>query len=165
MKKKRSSNTDSFYEVYESPVGDLYLIFAGKDLCAIEFSKPVDIPLKKSSSSPLHKELKEFFKHGKDLFEQTIALAKGTDFDYQVWMALKEIPFGETRTYKWLAEKIGRPNASRAVGQSLGRNPIPIVLPCHRIIESDGSIGGFSSGTDVKRRLLEIEYYIKLTRS
>ena len=164
MKKKRSSSTDSFYEVYESPVGALYLIFAGKDLCGIEFVKPVDLPLKKSSSSLLHKELKEFFKHGKDVFDQAIALTKGTEFDHLVWMALKEIPFGETRTYKWLAEKIGRPNAFRAVGQSLGRNPIPIVLPCHRIIESDGSLGGFSAGTDVKRRLLEIEYYIKQTK-
>lgn len=83
---------------------------------------------------------------------------EGTDFDKKVWLALKEIPYGETKTYKWLAEKTGNSNAYRAVGQALSRNPIPIVFPCHRIIESDGSIGGYSSGINIKRRLLEIEY-------
>jgi methylated-DNA-[protein]-cysteine S-methyltransferase len=68
------------------------------------------------------------------------------------------------RTYKWLAEKTGKPGAFRAVGQSLSRNPIPIILPCHRVIESDGSIGGYSAGVDIKRRLLEIEYYSKLAK-
>ena len=89
---------------------------------------------------------------------------EGTDFEKKVWLALKEIPYGEARTYKWLSEKIGSPKASRAVGQALGRNPISIVLPCHRIIESDGSIGGYSSGVDIKRRLLEMEYYNALSK-
>lgn len=164
MKKKRLSSIDSFYDTFDSPVGALYLIFAGEALCGIDFTKPVDLPRKRSHSIPLHKELKEYFKHGKDDFNQAISFTKGTEFDHSVWMALKEIPFGETRTYKWLAGKIGRPNAFRAVGQSLGRNPIPIILPCHRIIESNGSIGGFSAGIDIKRRLLEIEYYIKLAK-
>ncbi len=165
MKKKRLSSIDSFYDTFDSPVGALYLIFAGEALCGIDFTKPVDLPRKSSHSIPLHKELKEHFKHGKDNFNQAISFTKGTEFDHSVWMTLKEIPFGETRTYKWLAGKIGRPNAFRAVGQSLGRNPIPIILPCHRIIESNGSIGGFSAGIDIKRRLLEIEYYIKLAKS
>ncbi len=165
MKKKRLSSIDSFYDTFDSPVGALYLIFAGEALCGIDFTKPVDLPRKSSHSIPLHKELKEYFKHGKDNFNQAISFTKGTEFDHSVWMTLKEIPFGETRTYKWLAGKIGRPNAFRAVGQSLGRNPIPIILPCHRIIESNGSIGGFSAGIDIKRRLLEIEYYIKLAKS
>jgi O-6-methylguanine DNA methyltransferase len=164
MKKKRLSNIDSFYDTFESPVGVLYLIFVGEALCGIDFTKP-DLPRKSSHSAPVHKELKEYFKHGKAGFTQEISFIKGTEFDHSVWTALKEIPFGETRTYKWLAEKIGRPNASRAVGQSLGRNPILIILPCHRIIESDGSIGGFSAGIDIKRRLLEIEYYIKQAKN
>ena len=77
----------------------------------------------------------------------------------KVWYALNEIPYGETKTYKWIAEKIGKPAAVRAVGQALSKNPIPIVVPCHRVIESDGSIGGYSSGVNVKKRLLEMEYY------
>src|SRR4030043_1701346 len=89
---------------------------------------------------------------------------EGTEFERKVWLTLKEIPYGETRTYKWLAEKIGKPSAYRAVGKALSRNPLPIVLPCHRIIESDGTIGGYSSGIDIKRRLLEIEYYNKVSK-
>jgi len=165
MKKKRLSSIDSFYDTFDSPVGVLYLIFAGEALSGIDFIKPVDLPRKSSPSAPAHKELKEYFKHGKAGFTQSISFTKGTEFDHSVWTALKEVPFGETRTYKWLAEKIGRPNAFRAVGQSLGRNPILIILPCHRIIESDGNIGGFSAGIDIKRRLLEIEYYIKQTKN
>jgi O-6-methylguanine DNA methyltransferase len=87
----------------------------------------------------------------------------GTEFERKVWAALNEIPFGETRTYKWIAEKIGNPAAVRAVGRALSKNPIPIVIPCHRVIESDGSIGGYSSGVNIKKRLLELEYYSKMT--
>ena len=159
MREKRSSNTDSFYDTFDSPVGKLFLIFSAKKLSGIDFKKPADIPRKGKAPHLIKNELKEYFEHGKDAFAMEIALMKGTEFDHSVWLTLKEIPFGETRTYKWLAERIGKPKASRAVGQALGRNPIPILLPCHRIIESDGSIGGFSGGVDIKRRLLDIEYY------
>lgn len=162
--KKRSSNIDSFYEIFDSPVGILYLIFSGKKLTGIRFDKPSNIPLKPSSKHAIHRELREYFNNGLDVFSQEVHFTAGTDFDHKVWLALKEVPFGETRTYKWLAEKIGNPNASRAVGQSLSRNPVPIILPCHRIIESDGSIGGFSAGLAIKRRLLDMEYYIKLSK-
>ena len=162
MKEKRSSNTDSFYDTFDSPVGKLFLIFSGKKLSGIDFKKPADIQKKGIAPHLITNELKEYFEHGKDTFAIEIVLIRGTEFDHRVWLTLKEIPFGETRTYKWLAEKIGKPNASRAVGQALGRNPIPILLPCHRIIESDGSLGGFSGGVDIKRRLLDIEYYKKL---
>lgn len=83
----------------------------------------------------------------------------GTDFEKKVWLSLVEVPYGEMRTYKWLAERIGNPKAVRAVGRALGSNPIPIVLPCHRIIGSDGSLVGYTGGLDVKRRLLDLEYY------
>jgi methylated-DNA-[protein]-cysteine S-methyltransferase len=163
MREKKSSNTESFYNTFESPVGRLYLEFTGKDLTGIHFQKPVKMSRKGHASPLLIKELREYFEKGGGEFTQRISLATGTEFDKKVWLSLKEIPYGETRTYKWLAEKIGKPNAFRAVGQSLSRNPIPIFLPCHRIIESDGSLGGYSGGVDIKRRLLEIEYYKKLS--
>ncbi|MEW6213967.1 MAG: methylated-DNA--[protein]-cysteine S-methyltransferase [Nitrospirota bacterium] len=164
MKQKRSSSSDSFYDTVESPVGTLYLIFTGKTLRGIAFKKPNAI-LRKGEAPPLiKKELKEYFEDGREEFTHKIDFIKGTEFDKKVWLALKEVPYGETRTYKWLAEKVGNPNACRAVGQALSRNPIPILLPCHRIIESNGSIGGYSPGIDIKRRLLEIEYYNKLAR-
>lgn len=164
MNDKRSNSTDSYYDIFESPVGKLYLIFTGKLLRGIEFSKPHEILRKGASPSLIIKELGEYFENGKDDFTQKMSLTKGTEFEKKVWLTLQEIPFGETRTYKWLAEKVGKPNAFRAVGQALGKNPLPIILPCHRIIESDGSIGGYSAGTDIKRRLLDKEYYIKLAK-
>lgn len=164
MRQKRSLNTESFYDTVESPIGTLYLVFTGKILRGIDFKKSGEI-LRKSNAPPLvKKELKEYFENGREEFTQGINLTKGTEFDKKVWLALKGIPYGETRTYKWLAEKVGKPTAFRAVGRALSRNPIPILLPCHRVIESDGSIGGYSSGIDIKRRLLEIEYYNKLAK-
>lgn len=164
MGKKRSRVTESFYDTFESPVGTLYLVFTGKILREISFRKPGEI-IRKGEAPPLiKKELKEYFEDGREEFTQKTMFTKGTEFDRQVWLALKEVPYGETRTYKWLTEKVGKPAACRAVGQSLSRNPIPILFPCHRIIESSGSIGGYSSGVDIKRRLLEIEYYIKLAK-
>jgi len=164
MKQKMSLSTESFYDTVESPIGTLYLVFTGKILRGTAFKKPGEILRKGDAPPPIKKELKEYFENGRDEFTQKIELTKGTEFDKKVWLALKDIPYGETRTYKWLAEKIGKPTAFRAVGQALSRNPIPILLPCHRVIESDGSIGGYSSGIDIKRRLLEIEYYNKLAK-
>jgi methylated-DNA-[protein]-cysteine S-methyltransferase len=164
MSQKRSSGTESFYDTFESPVGKLYLVFTRKILRGIFFKKPKEI-LRKGEAPPLiKKELKEYFENGIEEFIQKIELTKGTEFDIKVWLALKEVPYGETRTYKWLAEKVGRPTAFRAVGRALSKNPIPILIPCHRIVESGGSIGGYSQGIDIKRRLLEIEYYRKLAK-
>lgn len=164
MKKKKSSSTESFYDTFESPIGTLYLLFTGKNLSGIGYRKPLDVLRKANAPASLKRELREYFEGGREEFTQEMEISRGTEFDNKVWLALKEIPYGETRTYKWLAEKIGKPNASRAVGQSLGRNPIPILIPCHRIIESDGSLGGYSGGVDIKRRLLDIEYYTKLEK-
>jgi methylated-DNA-[protein]-cysteine S-methyltransferase len=84
-------------------------------------------------------------------------LSAGTTFQQAVWRALKTIPRGETRSYGWVAQKIGKPKASRAVGAACGANPVPVIVPCHRVIASDGSIGGFGGGLSTKRRLLQIE--------
>jgi len=159
MVKKKGN--ESYYDTFESPLGTLYLVFAGGILIGVTFKKPTGVIRKGEAPSLIKKELREYFENGRQAFTQKIDFAKGTGFDRNVWLALKEVPYGETRTYKWLAEKLGNPAASRAVGQALSRNPIPILLPCHRIIESDGSIGGYSAGSDIKRRLLEIEYYMK----
>jgi methylated-DNA-[protein]-cysteine S-methyltransferase len=83
-------------------------------------------------------------------------LAQGTPFQQEVWRALLEIPCGETRTYGQVAAQIGRPRASRAVGQAVGANPLPIVVPCHRVVGSDG-LGGFGGGLALKKRLLALE--------
>lgn len=146
-----------FFDALKSPFGTLYLVFSGNKLTGVSFQKP---KLKHGNApDSLKRQLQDYFEGRTRGFRQGIDLEKGTDFEKAVWHALREVPYGETRTYKWLAQQVGRPKATRAVGQALSKNPIPIVLPCHRIIESDGSIGGYSSGVDVKRRLLEMEYY------
>lgn len=151
------------YEIFESPVGRLYLIFSGRFLAGISFKKPSGVPFKDDTApKSFIKELTQYFEGSKSTFTQKVRFLSGTDFEKQVWNTLREIPFGETRSYKWMAEKIGRPAATRAVGRALSKNPIPIVIPCHRVIESDGSVGGFSSGVETKRRLLDLEYYAKL---
>ncbi len=80
----------------------------------------------------------------------------GTKFEKEVWQTLLEIPYGEVRTYSWLAQKIGKPKACRAVGGALARNPLPIFFPCHRIVSEKG-LGGFSAGLQVKKKLLSLE--------
>ena len=153
------------YDIFDAPLGALYLIFTDKFLSGISFTKPSGVPLKKGSAPEnLIRELSAYFR-GEDIgFSLEIQFLTGTDFEKKVWSALYEIPFGETRSYKWVAEKIGKPSAARAVGRALSKNPLPVIVPCHRVIESDGSIGGYSSGTDIKKRLLEMEYYSKLNK-
>ncbi|MGA2285756.1 MAG: methylated-DNA--[protein]-cysteine S-methyltransferase [Dehalococcoidia bacterium] len=85
-----------------------------------------------------------------------IDLSQGTEFQRRVWRALLDIPRGETRTYKQVAEQIGRPGAARAVGQAVGANPMPVVVPCHRVVAQDG-LGGFGGGLPLKKRLLRLE--------
>jgi len=82
---------------------------------------------------------------------------KGTPFQQKVWRAIQTIPKGQTRSYTWLARKVGRPKAVRAVANACGANPYPIVVPCHRVIRSDGTLGGFSGGLKLKRKLLAAE--------
>jgi len=162
---KQRSHQNDCYEILESPLGALYLIFTSGVLSNIEFSKSSNILLKRCEGMTLAgKELMEYFEKSRQTFTCRTAFIEGTEFEKKVWEALREIPYGETRTYKWLAEKIGNPHAFRAVGRALGKNPIPIIFPCHRVIETDGSIGGYSSGIEMKRRLLEIEYYTKLSK-
>lgn len=84
-----------------------------------------------------------------------------TKFEWSVLEAVMTIPFGETRSYQWVAEKVRRPKAVRAVGQALGKNPYPVLIPCHRVIRSDGKLGGFSGGVKKKKELLNLEGQIK----
>jgi methylated-DNA-[protein]-cysteine S-methyltransferase len=101
-------------------------------------------------------QLGEYFTGQRRAFE--LALAPfGTDFQLRVWNALREIPFGAVRNYGDIARAIGQPGAARAVGQANGCNPLPIVIPCHRVIASDGTIGGYSGGLAIKHRLLALE--------
>lgn len=102
------------------------------------------------------RQLEEYFKGDRKEFDLPIEVS-GSAFQKDVWLSLAEIPYGETVSYAELAMMVGRPRACRAVGQANGANPIPIVLPCHRVIASGGKIGGYGGGLDTKRQLLELE--------
>jgi methylated-DNA-[protein]-cysteine S-methyltransferase len=101
-------------------------------------------------------QLAEYVAGARTQFSLDVAAA-GTAFQQRVWQALREIPYGVIVSYADIARRVGKPNAARAIGQANGANPTPIVVPCHRVIAADGSIGGFSSGLAIKRRLLDIE--------
>jgi methylated-DNA-[protein]-cysteine S-methyltransferase len=104
----------------------------------------------------LRRQLAEYFAGTRREFDLRLA-PEGTPFERSVWEELRRIPFGETRSYGEIAQAIGRPGAARAVGRANGANPIPIVVPCHRVIGADGSLTGFGGGLEAKSRLLEIE--------
>jgi O-6-methylguanine DNA methyltransferase len=90
-------------------------------------------------------------------FESILDLSIGTGFQRKVWKKVSEIPYGELRSYKWIANEIGNLHAVRAVGNAVGKNPVPPIIPCHRVIRSDGKLGGFSSGIALKKCLLKLE--------
>jgi len=101
--------------------------------------------------------IRDYFRGKPVDFGDQLDLSSGTEFQRKVWLSCRSIPYGETRSYGWIAGQIGKPGASRAVGNALGKNPIPIIIPCHRVLAADGGIGGFSGGLEVKRRLLKLE--------
>jgi len=147
-----------------SPVGPLFLAASAKGLVRLEFAprvQPIDaqrlhLQEQPAALAPYLRELNEYFAGQRREFSFPLDL-RGTDFQLQCWRALLDIPYGETRTYAEIARAIGHPHAFRAVGMSNNRNPIAIVVPCHRVIASDGSLCGYGGGLDIKRKLLDLE--------
>ncbi len=118
--------------------------------------------LKEADESPqlfqdLIQRLKTYFDSRKVAFPDRLDLSRATAFQREVWAAARLIPYGETRSYIWVAEQIKQPGAARAVGQALARNPLPIIIPCHRVLASNGKLGGYGGGLEMKRRLLSLE--------
>jgi len=142
-----------------APIGNLLLIADEEGLLRIEFppaSPPDEVSLDEERLMPVIRQIGEFFAGRRKTFDVRIAL-RGTAFQLEVWRALLCIPYGETRSYAEIAKSIGRPTATRAVGAANGANPVPIIVPCHRVIGSNGSLTGFGGGIDVKRWLLNFE--------
>jgi methylated-DNA-[protein]-cysteine S-methyltransferase len=101
--------------------------------------------------------LQTYFDGGKVTFSDELDLSRATPFQRRVWEAARLIPYGETRSYAWVAQRVGKSGAARAAGQALAKNPLPVIIPCHRVIASDGRLGGFSDGVEMKRCLLHLE--------
>jgi O-6-methylguanine DNA methyltransferase len=147
-----------------SSVGPLFLAASTKGLVRLEFEarkqklNPSTIQLQESKSAlaPYLRELDEYFAGQRREFSFPLDL-HGTPFQLACWRALLEIPYGQTRSYRDIAQAIGHPHACRAVGMSNNRNPVAIVVPCHRVIASSGSLCGYGGGLDLKRKLLNLE--------
>ena len=141
---------------YDSPIGPMTLVQEGEVLARLDF----DVPSQPEEATPLLleacRQLREYFAGERKAFALPLALA-GTEFQKKVWAALRDIPWGETRSYGDIARAIGKPTACRAVGMANGRNPLPVFIPCHRVIGTNGSITGYSGGLEKKRFLLRLE--------
>jgi O-6-methylguanine DNA methyltransferase len=159
------------YATFKSPVGEILATRTEKGLNFIAFPKSRwqrflvalrrddNIELKKDEKrfSSLKNDMKRYFTGKRVSFRQPLDLSGGTPFQKRVWKAMQKIPPGQTRSYGWLARRSGGKNKARAVGAACAANPIPIVVPCHRVIKSDGSLGGYGGGLGVKRKLLSVE--------
>ena len=154
-----------FNTFMDSPVGRLKLVASDKGLAAVlwENDSPRRVPLtdlKEDANHPVlrkaEQQLREYFAGKRRSFSLPLDM-QGTPFQKDVWQALLDIPFGETRSYGELARLLGRPSASRAVGAANGRNPLSIVVPCHRVIGTSGKLTGFAGGIETKAHLLDLE--------
>ncbi len=159
-----------YYSSFNSPfLKKVFVASTGKGVCAIDFSTTEKAFLKelrgtftakivkddrknRDATNQLKKYLEGKLRH----FDCKLDL-EGTPFQKKVWSALTKIPYGQTRSYRDVAKSVGNPKAFRAVGNANGQNPIPLIVPCHRVIESNGGLGGFGHGIKVKKRLLDFE--------
>ena len=179
--------TPVFYTTFTSLLGTLYIAFTKRGVSRIyldvdsekAFVRDIEESLKRAVKrndrgiAAFKRELRYYFSspektgmlsnqrptnNGKPFsFRSPIDLLEGTHFERKVWLVIKKIPYGKVVSYKGLAIRIGRPEAVRAVGSACKKNPLPILIPCHRVIGKDKSLRGYSSGIDIKRRLLEME--------
>jgi O-6-methylguanine DNA methyltransferase len=148
-----------YYSRIKSPVGSLLLAASNRGLLALEFGRGklrsgwVE---SEERIAPFARQLAEYFAGQRREFDLPLDL-RGTDFQKSCWRELLKIPYGETRSYADIARAMGKPTAVRAVGLANGQNPIAIIVPCHRVIGSDGSLTGYGGGLETKRKLLELE--------
>jgi len=142
--------------LFESPITDLSVTTTDGVVTKIVFGKHTVRPPEDKLERRIANELHEYFAGTRTEFTFPIEAA-GTDFNRKVWEQVSRIPYGKTRTYGEIARTIKNPGAFRAVGTANGRNPIPIVIPCHRVVAAGGKLGGFGGGLPLKRTLLDLE--------
>jgi methylated-DNA-[protein]-cysteine S-methyltransferase len=156
-------NNDLLYTTFASPIGELLLVGDGKRLHRLDMregKRPVRIDpawhRDDAAFTDVRRQLEEYFDGSRRAFDVPLAL-EGNAFELRVWEALLEIEYAETASYGEIARRIGEPTAARAVGLANGRNPIAVIVPCHRVIGADGSLTGYGGGLERKRLLLDLE--------
>lgn len=156
--------------IFNTEMGWVGILASGKGLLATTLPQPsaqeahqqLDDRVKQARRSPhlsndLMERLTSYFSGHRVTLADELDLPGATLFQREVWQITRLIPYGETRSYLWVAEQIERPKAARAVGQALGSNPLAIIVPCHRVLASDGRLGGFGGGVEMKQDLLQME--------
>lgn len=164
VKTYTTMNNDTIIEncaILKTPIGRLVIKENGTAVTAIRMAQEKEeVSKAQEKEAPLLRDIKnqlqEYFNGQRRCFDLPLQPA-GTTFQQKVWQALRQIPYGETRSYKELADMIGNPKACRAVGGANNKNPILILIPCHRVIGTDGSLTGFAAGLSAKKYLLELE--------
>lgn len=164
------TNEELYYAIFNAEVGWVGILGSARGLLNVSPPQPsagearrlLGDRLNRATPSPgffqdLIKRLTIYFQGQKTAFPDELDLASATPFQREVWRATRLIPYGETRSYTWVAEQIGKPRAARAAGQALSRNPLPIVIPCHRVLTISGGLGGYRGGMEMKRYLLRLE--------
>lgn len=168
MKTRDRIERNAVYKTMESPVGLLVMLASEHGLHAINWEGEDQVRAEGFQPEPEHpllmeteRQLKEYFASQRKVFDLPLA-PRGTPFQLQIWKLLLDIPFGQTVTYGELAASAGDPNASRAVGMANNKNPIPIIIPCHRVIGRSGALVGFGGGLENKSILLDHESQFRL---
>lgn len=174
MKKKYNHNLDNetvFYTVFKNPIGLTGLAATEKGLIRLANKVASEKAFEKllvnnlgfqTKKNPKHfsiliEQFQKYFKGELKSFQFSLDLRLGTTFQQKVWKGLLTIPYGSTRSYKWLAKRIKYPDAARAVGNANGQNPLSIIIPCHRVVRENGDLGGYTGGVNTKRYLLKLE--------
>ncbi len=157
-----------YYSSVSSPIGTIWVASDRVGVCLLRFGRKEEFleEIVRAGVQPIHadqqinrgvsEEITAYFEGTVTRFSSPVHL-RGSPFDMKVWEALQRIPLGETRSYQEIAHQVGNPRGCRAVGGANRRNPIPLLIPCHRVINKDGGLGGFSSGTQIKEWLLRFE--------
>ncbi|AZR72660.1 hypothetical protein BBF96_04205 [Anoxybacter fermentans] len=171
MINKKDNKDKVFYSIYDFPIGKIFIASTQRGVLALflnhekKFFSWLNQHFDKNNLYHLQEyndyladQLKEYFAGYRQSFEVNLDL-RGTEFQKKVWRELQKIPYGKTVTYKELALKVGGANYARAVGGANNKNPISIIIPCHRVIGSDGSLIGYAPGLTIKARLLQLEQY------
>lgn len=175
MRGGTSTTTPLYYDEIQAPTGMITVTTSSAGLCRLDFKSYADNKDKMmiwakrwygeheymyapDHLQPVVQQLEEYFAGKRQMFDISFDL-QGTDFQRLVWQGLQTIPYGEVVSYKWIAEQIGHPTAVRAVGGANNRNPVPLLIPCHRVIGMNGQMVGYGSGLPLKEWLLQLEGY------
>ena len=158
--------------IFRSPWGWIGIAESGRGVSAIslpqpsrrsaerklrETAGPFTVTMLTPGLRKARTELLRYLAGGRRSFSVSVDVAQGTEFQRRVWRVLQHMPYGSFRSYQWVADRVGGSRYARAVGNAVGANPVPIIIPCHRVVASDASLGGFSGGLPMKRRLLTLE--------